>query len=100
MSARKDVPKRQAAFLTVLVLPAGSAVASSDDARAELRAEVEAACLRLLEEPGQIVIEVNPFGSERYGAALVTATVESMGTSRMICIYDKATKAAERTAPF
>ena len=100
MSARKDVPKRPAAFLTVLVRSAGSAIASSDDAWAELRAEVEAACLGILWEPGDILIEVNHFGSKRYGAAIVTATAESMGTSRMICIHGKATKAVERTAPF
>ena len=46
------------------------------------------------------MIEVNPFGSERYGAALVTATLAGGVTSRMICIYDKATKAVELTAPF
>ena len=100
MSARKDVPKRPAAFLTVLVRSAGSAIASSDDAWAAFRAEVEAACLGILEEPGEIVIEINSFRSEYYGAAIVTATAESMGTSRMICIHGKATKAVERTAPF
>ena len=91
---------RQAAFLIILVLSAGSSIASSDDAWAEFRADVEAACLGIVEEPGEIVIEVNPFGSERYGAALVTATLAGGVTSRMICIYDKATKAVELTAPF
>ena len=91
---------RQAAFLITLVLSAGSAIASSDDAWAEFRADVEAACLGIVEESGEIVIEVNPFGSERYGAALVTATLAGLGTSRMICIYDEATKAVELTAPF
>ena len=91
---------RQAAFLITLVLSAGSAIASSDDAWAEFRADVETACLGIVEEPGEIVIEVNPFGSERYGAALVTATLAGGGASRMICIYDKATKAVELTAPF
>ena len=83
-----------------LACAAGPAPASTEAEWAAFRAEVEAACLGILEEPGEIVIEVNPFGSQSYGAAIITATSEGMGTSRMICIYDKAAKSAELTAPF
>ncbi|MGQ0564085.1 MAG: hypothetical protein ACT4OK_03310 [Gemmobacter sp.] len=92
---------RLLALALAAVVPfAPPALASSEDAWAQFRAEVEAACLAILEEPGEITVEVNPFGSQSFGAAIVTATSEGMGTQRMICIYDKATRAAELTAPF
>jgi hypothetical protein len=89
-----------APILAALALYAAPATASSEDAWIAFRAEVEAACMAILEEPGEIVVEVNPFGSQTYGAAIVTVTSQGMGTDRMICVYDKATKAAELTAPF
>ena len=51
-------------------------------------------------EPGTIVVEVNPFESQSFGAAIVTGASEGMGTDRMICISDKVTKVAELTASF
>jgi hypothetical protein len=86
--------------LVALALLAAPALASTDAEWQAFRAAVEGACLGILEEPGEIVIEVNPFGSASYGAALITVTSEGMGTDRMLCIYDKASKAAELTAPF
>ena len=47
----------------------------------------------------EVAVEVSPFGSESYGAAVVTLTGEA-GTDRAVCIVDKATKAAELTAPW
>ena len=43
---------------------------------------------------------MNPFGSESYGAALVTVTLKDSSADRMICVYDKQAKTAELTAPF
>ena len=78
---------------------AAPACASSPDAWAAFRADVEAACRALVQDPGEVAVEVNDFGSEHYGAAIVTLTAGG-GSDRMICIYDKATRAAELTAPF
>lgn len=89
-----------APVLATLALTAAPAWASGEDAWAVFRAEVEAACTAILERPGAIVVEVNPFGSQSFGAAIVTVTSERMGTDRMICIHDKLAKVAELTAPF
>jgi hypothetical protein len=80
-------------------LAAPQAFASSDEAWAVFRAEVEAACRALVTEPGEVAIEVNPFGSQSYGVALVRLTTAT-GEDRMVCIYDKAARIAELTAPF
>jgi hypothetical protein len=50
-------------------------------------------------ETGTVSVEVNPFGSESFGAAIVTVTAE-WGSDRMICIFDKASRKAELTAAF
>ncbi|NUB44442.1 hypothetical protein GEU84_008615 [Fertoebacter nigrum] len=78
---------------------AASALASSDDAWTEFRADVQIACAALLPADSTPVIEVNPFGSERYGAALVTMAAGT-GAERMVCIYDKQAGTAEITGPF
>lgn len=78
------------------------ALSSSEDAWAEFRSAVEAECGKLVEAPADATteIEVNPFGSETYGAALVTVTLKDGNADRMICVYDKQAKTAELTAPF
>jgi hypothetical protein len=45
-------------------------------------------------------IEVNPFGSESYGAALVRVEEKAGESERLVCIYDKKAGSAELTAPF
>jgi hypothetical protein len=79
--------------LIALLLSATPALSSSDEAWTEFRAQVEAAC-RALATP-DADIDVNPFGSESYGVALVT-----MDQDRAVCIYDKVAQTAELTAPF
>ena len=78
------------------------ALSSSEDAWTEFRSAVETECGKLVEAPADatIEIEVNPFGSETYGAALVTVTLADDSADRMICVYDKQAKTAELTAPF
>jgi hypothetical protein len=72
------------------------ALASTQEAWEMFRTRVQDACLALA-EPGSRV-EVSPFGSDSYGGALVvTKTAE--GEERSICIWSKATGAAELTAP-
>ncbi|RJE82664.1 hypothetical protein [Paracoccus onubensis] len=79
-------------------LPAFS-YASSDDAWAEFRADVQAACEALSPKEGTVLVEVNPFGSESYGAAIVYHRTDA-GLDRYVCIYDKQSKEAELTAAF
>ncbi|MGO4851326.1 hypothetical protein [Phaeovulum sp. W22_SRMD_FR3] len=90
-------------IFTAALLPAlcaTGAQASSEDAWVEFRVAVEQACTALVTAEGhEITVEVNPFGSEHYGAAVVSVAYEA-GPERMICIYDKAAKTAELTGPF
>ena len=85
--------------LIVLALFAGPALASSEDAWDAFRADVLAKCRALVPLAGTATVEVNPFGSERFGAALVT-TQDAQGVERFVCIYDKNSRAAELITPF
>lgn len=84
----------------LLALIATPALASSDAAWEEFRADVEQACTALAPTEGETAIEINPFGSESYGAALLITTLPDGGADRYVCIYDKQAKTAELTAPF
>jgi hypothetical protein len=86
-------------YALVLSILAGPALASSGDAWDQFRADLGAACLALVQGQGTATVEVNPFGSDSYGVAVVTLT-SGAGTDRMICVYDKASKTAELSAPF
>ncbi|OJF93887.1 hypothetical protein [Pararhizobium antarcticum] len=71
--------------------------ASSDKAWDALRADVQAQCLaavtETVESPKAVV---DPFGSERFGLALVSGKAKGADrTVSYICVYDKQTKAAE-----
>jgi len=92
-------PETMKTYALVLSILAGPALASSGDAWDQFRADVGAACLALVQGPGTATVEVNPFGSVSYGVAVVTLS-SSAGTDRMICVYDKAGKTAELSAPF
>ncbi|WP_374302692.1 hypothetical protein [Paracoccus sp. (in: a-proteobacteria)] len=85
-------------FLAVLPMTAWG---SSDEAWEEFRKAVDQGCRALIEAPdaAEVAVEVNPFGSESYGAALVTIDIAE-GRDRMICIFDKGTGKAELTAAF
>jgi len=74
-----------------------AALASSDDAWEEFRADVSAKCLEAaadyIENP---VATVDPFGSEKFGLALVSGKpVGADGKIVHICVYDKQTQAVE-----
>lgn len=91
-----------AVALPLAVVAALPAFSSSEDAWEAFRASVEAECGKLVEAPegATTEIEVNPFGSERFGAAIVTVTLADETADRMVCIYDKEAGTAELTAPF
>ncbi|QQQ00800.1 hypothetical protein [Lysobacter enzymogenes] len=79
---------------------ATNASASSNDAWAEFRKDVDKACRILLgpqPKSAQVTVKVDPFGTESYGAALVTVTAGKQKSQR-ICIYDKKTNKAELTS--
>ena len=85
-------------FLGIVTL--GSSVqASSDDAWQAFRVEVATACLALPDAPKGAAVEVSPFGSESYGAALIT-WVEAGVVQRQMCIFRKSDHKAELAAPF
>lgn len=94
------------ALMLALVSPLAStpALASSEDAWQEFRANVETACTEqikaLASSDGETVIEVNPFGSESYGVALIVQTLPDESADRYVCVYDKQTQKAEISAPF
>ncbi|QRZ13800.1 hypothetical protein JWJ88_03815 [Paracoccus methylovorus] len=84
----------------MLFLSASPLPASSEEAWQQFREDVETACTTLAPQEGETAIEVNPFGSESYGAALLITTLADGGADRYVCIYDKQAGTAELTAPF
>lgn len=87
---------RLALFLSLIACPTHAA---SPDAREDFRQKVQTARAALVQAPGTATIEVNPLGSESYGATLVSVATPQ-ATDRMICILDKVTGTAELTVPF
>jgi hypothetical protein len=87
-------------FPTILVVTVAAAVpalAASPDAWETFRKEVAAACIAaaapLIENAAA---DVDPFGSESYGLALLHGKAKGGdGDIRAICVFDKATKAVE-----
>lgn len=86
--------------ILMLLLSASPVLASTDEAWAEFQANVEKACTALAPAGDETAIEVNPFGSESYGAALLITTTEGDMADRYVCIYDKKSGKAELSAPF
>lgn len=91
-----------AALLLLSPLLTSPVLADSPESWDLFRQQVHEACLATLETldlAGQTTLEVNPFGSERYGVALVRVA-QASGVDVMACVYDKATGSAEVTTPF
>lgn len=90
---RNIIPHLAIAALQFLVT---AAHASSDEAWKQLAAEVEAKCRKAavaIEKPNAVV---DPFGSSRYGLALVTGKPKgAKGFVVQICVYDKQEKSVE-----
>jgi hypothetical protein len=82
-------------FLAAPAVP--PARASSDDAWAAFRVNVEAACLAAVAD----VLEdahaaVDPFGSRSFGLAVLRGTEKGGDSSAMVvCVYDKQNKSVE-----
>lgn len=90
---------RALASLVCLAYLAAPAFASSGDAWDEFRENVRTACLALVQKQGTVTIEVNPFGTESYGVAIITVKAD-WGEDRMACVFDKVTGKAELSASF
>lgn len=97
MSVRSRSLAVAAALLTGVAAFAWQARASSDAAWGEFRANVETACRAagegVLDAAG---VTVDPFGSERFGIAVLQGTETGGGARRsVVCLYDKAARTAE-----
>lgn len=84
------------ALVAIIALPSG-AFASSGDAWDAMRKDVSAKCIKAagasMEKPKAVV---DPFGSERFGLALVSGKPKgAKGTISQICVYDKQAKTVE-----
>jgi hypothetical protein len=94
-----EKPMRVLAIPVCLACLGAPAHASSEDAWSEFRENVRTACLALVREQGTVTIEVNPFGTESYGVAIITVKAD-WGEDRMACVFDKVTGKAELSASF
>jgi hypothetical protein len=82
------------AALASLTLPA---LAATPDAWEAFRDEVKAACLEAAKPLFEAAVaDVDPFGSESYGLALVHGKAKGADAEiRAICVFDKKSKKAE-----
>lgn len=73
-----------------------SARASSDDSWAAFGKEVAAACKAATGDSfSKPRVVVDPYGSERFGLAIVTGKLKAGGTGSVICVFDKQSRKAE-----
>lgn len=76
-----------------------AALASTEEAWQEFRAATAEACLALLPEGTVARIEVNPFGTESAGIALLQ-TGEGDMAELSVCVMNKQEGTAELSGPF
>ena len=84
--------------LAMLATAAQPSAASSPDAWEEFQQKVAKACtaLALAGDFEKATAEVDPYGTETYGIALVSGTLKKgLGEERVICVMDKKTGKAE-----
>ncbi len=77
---------------------AGPAAATSPDAWKEFRQQVATSCAKLAmaRDFQTVAVEVDPFGTQSYGVALVTGVLKKgLGPARAICVLDKKTGKTE-----
>lgn len=88
---------RKAVLSMIAIAFAGPAFTSSGDAWQEFATDVRSKCLAATKQDiGNARVAVDPFGSERFGLAIVSGTATGTKTPvSRICIYDKRTRAVE-----
>ncbi len=82
----------------IVAAAATTALAATEDAWEAFRADVEVKCLAAASELfASATAEVDPFGSESYGLALISGPARGAEetTIRAICVYDKAAETVE-----
>jgi hypothetical protein len=95
-----EMARRQAGTLALALVATAAqpAAASSPDAWEEFQQKVAKACtdLALAGDFEKASAQVDPFGTETYGTALVSGTLKKgLGEERVICVMDKKTGKAE-----
>lgn len=80
-----------------LALTMQQATASSDDAWDDFRHDVEQACNKAAEQTMKIEdIQVDPYGSESYGFAVINGFEQgNKDPQQIVCVFDKKTKTVE-----
>ena len=91
------MPRTRPLALFFLAATLGTAHAASDDAWADFAKTVEEKCLaaagETIEEPRAVV---DPFGSERFGLAIITGKAKGAeATISHICVMDKQSQTVE-----
>ncbi|MGF0536870.1 hypothetical protein ACQQ2Q_02670 [Agrobacterium sp. ES01] len=91
----------KAASVTLL-LGAGPALASSDEAWKQFAADVETRCLAASKSLVRAEkIAVDPLGTQSYGVAILTGrAVGADEAVSLVCVYDKQSKTAEVSPGF
>lgn len=91
-----------ACSLMVPLLSAQAAQASSSDEWAKFQQDVENACRTAANLALQVKnIQVDPYGSETYGFALLSGVENGSSNERLVaCAYDKRSQIAEISGPF
>lgn len=92
---------RAALALFALALTTPAALASTEEAWAELHADIERACLAALPEGYEVdTITVDVYGSKSYGLALLIGREKgAKERSQVICAFDKRRRVAEAGSP-
>ena len=91
-----------ACSLMVPLLNAQYAQGSSSDEWEKFEQEVQKACLAASKEVLQVTnIQVDPYGSESYGFALLSGVENGTSNERLVaCAYGKRSQTAEISSPF
>lgn len=87
----------------IMIMPgAHHALASSGDAWEEFQQDVERACIAAASGALDVKgVQVDPYGSESYGFAVLIGLETGTGAERMIaCAYDKVSQIAEVSGTF
>lgn len=81
-------------IFALMLLVVACAHASSPEAWKEFRNDVKSKCLTAAESYVRAAnVTVDPFGSEKYGVAIVFGESNDSGSSvALVCLYDKQTK--------
>ncbi|WP_081780623.1 hypothetical protein [Sulfitobacter sp. 20_GPM-1509m] len=78
------------ASLLILLMQGSPGIASSENSWDQFRADVVSKCRLAANVSEDVLIEVDPFGSENFGLAVIYSV-----DGKSVCVYDKVTKKVE-----